>query len=816
MPKRLEALLGQSLLHTTPHAIVAVNSDQIIGFFNAAAETIFGLTAAAAHGQPLDILIPEAARPQHQAHVREFAAGPEQTRRMGERGEIRGRRADGTTFPAEASIIKLNFDGEEFLVAIINDLSDRKALEQERQRLAEILESTPDLVGMADTAGHVLYQNPAARQLLGHDDQARVTDCQVQDFHPAPHAERVLEEALPVAEKQGYWEGETAFIGANGEEIPASQLIIAHRDEQGDTSYFSTLARDLRPYKQAQQELRKLTRALTQTADMVWITDPAGRVEFVNPAFEAATGFGHDEAVGRQIAELLKSGQHDQGFYQQLWDALKRGEDFRDVFTNRTRDGRTLYIDETISPVVDASGELTHFIATGRDISERFRLEERLRELAYYDPVTGLPNRSHFEEHLELALPTAQRNGQFLAVIFIDLDRFKYVNDTLGHAAGDQVLTQAGRRLSGCLRQGDLLARLGGDEFACLPEPVKDARGAMRVAEKLLATFAEPFEVEGQSFGLQASLGISFFPDTAEDGATLIRQADTAMFHAKQAGGNQYRFFSQALSEATAQRFHFEKGLRQAVDQEAVQAFFQPILTLAGHTLAGAEALARCELPGLGWVSPGQFIPVAEETGLIHPLGEQMLAEACRQTQAWREAGYSLAKIAINLSPIQLEAGDFGRRVESILDRTGLPAASLALEVTEEAVLSGETAILRRLEELREMGIEIALDDFGTGYSSPAYLKRLPAQRLKIDRSFIRHIDHDRANQTILDSLLVLAEGFGFRTTAEGLEEAPEEAYLSRCYCHEVQGFLYGRPAPPDDFARGPLVDFQPPAPQHG
>jgi diguanylate cyclase (GGDEF)-like protein/PAS domain S-box-containing protein len=808
MPKRLENLLGQSLVRTTPNAIVAVDTGQRIRYFNPAAEALFGYTARAAQGQSLDILLPEAHRPHHHRNVAEFAKGPDRTQRMRERGEIRGRRANGTTFPAEASIIKLTWEGEPLLVAIVNDLSDRKALEAERQRLAEILEATPDFVGVADTAGNVLYHNPAARRLLGHEDHARITGWRVQDSHPGRFREKVLEEALPVAREQGYWEGETAFLNADGEEIPVSQQIIAHRGEGGDIRYFSTLARDLRPYKQAQQELHKLTRALTQTADMVWITNPEGVVEFVNPAFQATTGFASDEAVGRHIGELLKSGYHGEPFYQRLWQTLEQGGDFRDVFTNRTRDGRTLYIDETISPVLDDHGALSHFIATGRDVTERFRLEARLRELAYYDPVTGLANRTHFEEHLEQTLPAARRNRRQLAVIFLDLDRFKYVNDTLGHTAGDEVLAQVARRLSGCLRDGDLLARLGGDEFACLPEPVKGSYGAARVAEKLLAAMSHPFEVQGQSFGLHASLGISFFPDGAEESATLIQQADTAMFHAKQAGGNQYRFFSQALSDATAQRFHFEKGLRQAVDEQAVEAFFQPILSLPDQRLTGAEALARCELPGLGWVSPGEFVPVAEETGLIHPLGEQVLEQACRKMQGWLDGGHALAKIAINLSPVQLEADDFPRRVEAILARTGLAPDRLAFEVTEETVLGGETGVLRRLGELREMGIEIALDDFGTGYSSPAYLKRIPAQRIKIDRSFIRGIDHDRANRTILKSLLVLAEGFGFRVTAEGVETAAEEAYLTGTYCQEVQGFLYGRPCAAEDFARTALTTF--------
>jgi len=811
MPDTLEPLLGESLLNATPEGIVAVGTDQTIRYFNPAAEAIFGFSTEEAVGQPLDLLIPEGARPHHHAYVTEFAHGPDTTRRMGERREIRGRRRDGSTFPAEASIIKLAWRGSSLLAAIIKDLSDIRALEEERSRLAEILEATPDFVGMADRTGRTLYHNRAAQRILGLDGNPPPPEWRVEYGHPRRMAEMLMNEAFPVAREQGQWEGESALLNADGEEVPVSQLILAHRDRQGEIAFISTIARDLRPYKRTEQELRKLTRALTQTADMVWITDPEGTVEFVNPAFEEATGYSQEEAVGRPISAVLKPEDQDDDFYQRLADQLHQGEDFREVFTHRSREGCCLFIDETISPVFDEGGSLTHFIATGRDVTERFRLEERLRHLAYYDAVTDLANRAHFEERLEHALPRARRHDQKLAVIFIDLDRFKYINDTLGHAAGDDVLGQVAQRLADNLRRGDLVARLGGDEFACLLDPVKGTDGAARVADRLLRAMGAPFQVGGQSFGLHASLGISFFPDSAEDSAGLIQQADTAMFDAKQAGGNQYRFFSEALSKATAKRFYFEEGLRQAVERGTVTPYFQPILRLPHRHLVGAEALARCEIPQLGPVSPGDFIPVAEETGLIHPLGEQILEQACRAAQQWRRDGYPLQQLAVNLSPVQLEAEDFTARVERILRQTGFPPEQLEFEVTEETVLGGEEAILHRLGELRELGVELALDDFGTGYSSPAYLKRIPAKRLKIDRSFIQGIDHDPSNQTILHSLQVLAEGFGFRVTAEGVETEAEERFLSGTYCQEVQGFLYARPRPAEEFRLGTLREFTAP-----
>lgn len=810
MADDLDTLLGRALVHSTPHAIVAVNLDHEIQFYNPAAATIFGFAADEVLGQPLDILIPEGVQESHHRRVADFASGPDRVQSMGERGEIQGRRADGSTFPAEATIIKLTRGAQTLLVAIVNDISGRKALEEERRRLAEILEATPDFVGVADAEGRAFFHNRGARRLLGLAEDAPMEGWRVADSHPPRLAERIRDEALPAAREDGWWEGESVLLTAEGEEVPISQMILAHRDRQGEVGYFSTIARDLRPYQRAQDELRKLSRALTQIADMVWITDLRGVVEYVNPAFEAATGFSAEEAEGRQVSELLQSGYHDQAFYARLWEELEQRQTFRDVFVNQTRNGATVYIDETISPVANDGGEWTHFVATGRDVTERFRMEERLRHLAFYDPVTELPNRAHFEDRLGQAMARAERQGQKLAVIFLDLDRFKNVNDTLGHHAGDEVLQQVAERLSRRLRKGDLLARLGGDEFAFLLEPVQGSLGATRAADRILVAMEDPFQVEGQTFGIHASMGIALYPEGGEDPATLIQQADTAMFEAKRGGGSQYRLFSETLSRSSAQRFHFEKELRRAVEQETIAVFYQPILALPGHRLVGAEALARCRMGEQGWVEPRQFIPVAEETGLIHPLGEAILAQACRQAQRWRAEGYPLERIALNLSPVQLEAPDFPDRVARILGETGLPANRLELELTEETLLRGEEGVMHRLGELRDMGVRIALDDFGTGFAAPASLKHLPVHRLKLDRSFISGIDQDPANQTIFRSLLVLAEGFGFRVTAEGVETPAEEAYLAGTSCQEVQGFLYGPPCPADDFLAGPLSRFAP------
>jgi diguanylate cyclase (GGDEF)-like protein len=454
---------------------------------------------------------------------------------------------------------------------------------------------------------------------------------------------------------------------------------------------------------------------------------------------------------------------------------------------------------------------VTHFIATGRDVTDRLTLEERLRELAYYDPLTGLPNKAHLEERLGWNLPSP--GGAAKGLILLDLDRFKNLNDTLGHPAGDDLLKQVGQRLWDSLSPSDLLARLGGDEFVCFLDGVDGAEGAARRAEALLSALRTPFRVDDHTFTITASLGICLAPEDGEQPSALLQHADTAMFEAKGAGGNQYRFFSRSLSEAAAERFFLEKGMRQALDEDGVQAWFQPVFDLGSGEVVGAEALARCWFPEEGWVSPGRFIPVAEETGLIQDLGERILDQALARFRTWQDAGHQLERVAVNLSPLQLESETLPDRIRALLDRHGVAPCFLELEITEEAAMREEAKILDRIHQLQELGVEIALDDFGTGFSSPVYLRRLPASRMKIDRTFIRGIDHDLDNQTILHSLLVLAEGFGFRVTAEGVETEAEAAYLRRIFCQEVQGFLYGHPTAADDFGPAFLARSGSPAP---
>lgn len=550
-------------------------------------------------------------------------------------------------------------------------------------------------------------------------------------------------------------------------------------------------------------------RALEHSGDMVWITDAEGVVVYANPALADAMGFPCNEIIGRKSGELWRSGRHDQSFFERLWSTVKRGEIFRDVIANRTRGGGLVYIEETISPVYDASGSITHFLVIGRDAVQRLR-EPRLRHLAYFDPVTGLANRAYFEDSLDNALVRARRFKRAFAYLLMDVDRLRDVNEGAGHMVGDDLLHQIGQRLTAGVRGGDFVARFDGGTFAIVLEPVKNTGEILAVAETLLHAIDKPFRVQERQLTVKASVGIAAFPLTGDDKETLLWQAESALQEAK-ACGEGHRLYSTTTNRLPSDALAMEAGLARVLNAGGLGVQYQPIMALGDRSITGLEALARCEIPGFGRLPPVTFIPVAERSGLIHKLGDQILNLALRQAQAWKSAKLDVGQITVNLSPVQFEAEDLPLRVEQALKHSGWPSERLEFEITEEALIQGDN-VLPQIHRLRDLGVTFALDDFGVGYSSPEYLKHLPVNRLKIDRSFIQNIHSDPANQVILGSMLALAAGFGFQVTMEGVESEEEERYLLQVATRSswlslslesywVQGYLYSKPLDADDVA---------------
>ena len=461
--------------------------------------------------------------------------------------------------------------------------------------------------------------------------------------------------------------------------------------------------------------------------------------------------------------------------------------------------GTRRWLETHAAPMRDAQGHIEAVLGVTRDITEQRRNEERIRYLANFDALTGLPNRAQLEDHIQYAIHLARRNNGLLAVMFVDIDRFKDVNDTLGHSVGDAVLVEVARRLMTLLRAEDTVSRLGGDEFV-LVLPGSDARGAAGFAQRLLQAIAEPFPHRHHELSLTASIGVAMFPEDGEDMETLARKADTAMYRAKHEGRNGYRFFTAEMQARAARSMQLLNALRQALDREQLQVHYQPQLSIGSQRLVGAEALLRWHHPQLGAVAPAEFIPVAEESGLILAIGEWTLRSAIRQLRRWMDAGHPSMVVAVNLSAVQFRHPNLPELVARLLDEHGVPADRLELELTEGAAMHDPLKAIEVMDELHRRGIRISIDDFGTGYSSLNYLKKFKAYKLKIDRSFVRDIGSDQEDRAIVAAIISMSRNLGLLTIAEGVETAEQLAFLRGQGCDEAQGYLYGRPVPAEEF----------------
>jgi len=470
---------------------------------------------------------------------------------------------------------------------------------------------------------------------------------------------------------------------------------------------------------------------------------------------------------------------------------------------NRRKDGELYTQLMSVSGVADAAGRPAHYVSVFTDITRIKRTEAQLTHLAHFDPLTGLPNRFLTTFRLDHALEQAERAGHRLAVLFLDLDNFKTVNDGLGHATGDALLAAVARRLRARLRREDTLGRLGGDEFVLLLEHLEEPQRAAFVAEDLLEALSAPFSLgSGHDLYVQASIGISLYPDDGSRGEDLIRDADAAMYQAKRAGRNTFRFYTEALTAAASARLSMETRLRRALEQNEFELYYQPLVHLPDRHMMGAEVLARLCPPGLEPISPAVFIPLMEETGLIVALGEWVQREACRQGRAWLDAGYQLGCLAVNVSVSEIRRGGLGTRLKTILEETGFPPGQLEIELTESGLMEQGGRAEAFLQDLKAQGVRLSLDDFGTGYSSLAYLKRFPLDKLKIDRSFINDIPDDPNDVQLSATIIAMARNFGLTVLAEGVETEAQLGFLLGEGCDACQGYLFSPPVPAAEFER--------------
>jgi diguanylate cyclase (GGDEF)-like protein/PAS domain S-box-containing protein len=578
------------------------------------------------------------------------------------------------------------------------------------------------------------------------------------------------------------------------------------RNAGGEVESVVLTMEDVSERRLAEQRLRQAAEVFRSTAEGVSITDLDGTILDVNEAFTEITGYTKEEAIGKN-PRILRSGRHDRTFYQAMWRSLNETGQWRGEIWNRRRNGTLFPQLLTISTVRDESDKPTGFVSVFADITSLKRSQERLHHLAHHDPLTDLPNRLLFNEHLRQSIKHASRRRTKLAVVFIDLDRFKHVNDSLGHPVGDKLLKALAIRLTQAVRADDTAARISGDEFVVLLEELASADNAAVAVDKLMDVFKTPFVLAGQEVRITASMGISLFPDDGEEASTLLRNADAAMYRAKDEGRNTYQFYTAELTSAAFEHVFLENALRNALERDEFRLVFQPQIDLTTGGIVGAEALLRWHHPAQGVIPPSRFIPLAEQSGLIRDIGGWVLRSACAQGRDWLDRGFGFGRIAINVAGPQIQHADFVRVVQEALEQTALPGHCLALEVTEGFVMQRAEESTRQLELLRGLGIEIAIDDFGTGFSSLSYLKQLPVDRLKIDQSFVRDIPKDANDMAISEAVIALGRALNMKVTAEGVETEEQAEFLRAKGCQCAQGYHYDRPLVPAELEsrlRGP------------
>lgn len=556
-------------------------------------------------------------------------------------------------------------------------------------------------------------------------------------------------------------------------------------------------------------EIYRLSSVVEQTDDIVIITDAKGLVTYVNPSFSKISGYDSHEILGKNIS-AIKSGMHDNEFYQRLWNTITNGESFREVFINRGKSGKIYYEEKTITPLKDENNTINYFVSTGKDISDQVETQKKMNHLATHDVLTGLPNRIMLEDRLTHACHQARRSNKKVAVLFFDLDRFKEVNDSLGHAIGDQFLNKIAQKISDNIRSDDTLSRFGGDEFVLVMESIENIDVVEIVAKKILKLIAEPIFIDNYEILSSASIGITIFPDDSNNKDDLLKNADVAMYRAKGEGGSRFEYFTRDMSEAAYRRMEMQNMLSHALENDEFVIYYQPKIHLLTGAVSGMESLIRWQHPQRGLVMPDEFISLQEESGMIVNTGKWVMENACRFNRKLREMGYSPMRVSINLSAKQFSDPDLIPFIKMLCEKNDRTSDFMEFEITESLLIKNFDTVISTLKEIHALGIHISIDDFGTGYSSLGYLKRLPIDSLKIDRSFISDLPEDKDDSAIIDAIIALANSLGIKTVAEGVENLEQIQLLQEKGCNDVQGYFISKPLCEDDF-----IDFLDKHPPH-
>ena len=708
-------------------------------------------------------------------------------------------------YPAEA-ISSLGTVLILMLLAVVYLVRSKRQVAAALRERAAMLDSLGEGLYVIDRQGGCSFVNPKALELLALTHQEVIGANQHQLFHhhrpdgtAYPQGECPIYLTLRDGHKR---QGEEWFFRKGGEGFPVRYSVtpLHNRNNEGAVVVFH----DISASRKA-DELTRISAIAFETQEAMVVTDAATRILRVNRAFTEITGYGAEEVIG-QTPVLLKSGHHEDGFYLEMWAALKTHGNWRGEIWNRRKNGEVFPEWLSISAVRNAQGETTHFVASFLDLTQRKEAEEQIQFLAFYDPLTHLPNRRLLNERLEKALLSGARHRRYAALLFIDLDNFKMLNDSMGHAVGDLLLRQVAERLSASVRANDTVARQGGDEFVILLEELSlDIHGAVAqiklIAQMMLDTLDKPYQFGDVSHHCTASIGAIPFMGAGETVESLLKSADMAMYKAKAAGKNALRFFDPSMQSEIEQRATVERELRGALQAGQFELHFQAQFDDSGRVF-GAEALIRWQHPNRGIVGPDEFIRIAEESRLILPIGNWVLKEACRQLALWQKnPDTAHLTLAVNVSALQFRDNDFVNSVARAIAESGAPGSRLKLEITESLLLEDIGDTIEHMRPLKEkLGVGLVLDDFGTGYSSLSYLKQLPLDQIKIDRSFVRDINSNPNDAAIAETIIALGHFFNLTIIAEGVETTAQRDTLITCGCKAFQGFLFGRPGTIDQF----------------
>ncbi|OMH32704.1 bifunctional diguanylate cyclase/phosphodiesterase [Motiliproteus sp. MSK22-1] len=686
------------------------------------------------------------------------------------------------------------------LVVSAKDITDRKQIEEELKnnegRFRLLADLSPVGIFRKDCFGEIIYVNKTTSQIIGKSRTKCMEEGWNENIFPDDSA-RVIARWDRATSLHHNIHEEFRLLKDDGDIVwIICEAVPSFDANKSFVGYIGTLT-DITEIKTANEKDKLASTVFESTKDGIIITDADTQIISVNPSFEKITGYSEEEVIGA-FPSVLHSGKQNKAFYEKIWCEINLKGSWHGELWNRRKNGDIFPTWLSISSVRNEEDKIVNYVSVFSDISEVKKSAEQLSWLAFHDPLTQLSNRLMFTEKIEHSIARAKREQSSIAVLFFDFDRFKHVNDSLGHGVGDELLIKVAQRLRTLLRENDSLSRFGGDEFTILIENYSTISEVYVVAEKVIGMFLEPFEINEHHLYTSISMGISVFPTDGATGETLLRNADSAMYRAKEKGGNDYEFYTTELTESAHERVRLESGIRNAIKKGEMAVHFQPQVELETGKITGAEALVRWFSPDLGQVSPSRFIPIAEESTVIHELGSWVLFEACAKAAEWTKTFNKDFRVAVNISSRQIQKNDFIDVVTDILDRTGLSGHNLELEVTEGVVMrQAETGVLERL---KSMGIMLSIDDFGTGYSSLSYLRNLPVDRLKIDQMFVKEICEVKSDVTIVRSVIAMGHAMGLNVMAEGVETKAQLDVLKKENCDGIQGYFIGKPTPAKDF----------------